>query len=434
MKQVLMFWMRSIRSLNKQIHMQKLQLLLLIMSATFISTSLFSQPVLQTGGKKMPSEWIDKDTHHKVIRLTRREGNSASFYFHNNPFILGQYGKGDRMVFYGNNPRKNEKVMQLFTVNLSTFQIKQLTFDNNRKSGEIVGRKSHNIYYQEQDSVFCVNADTKIVTLIYVFPSDFKGSITTLNANETLLGGVWSSNAEKAIFKANPEKRKFFTKIFEAKLPRTLFTIDLKNKQLHKLFTDTAWLNHVQFSPTDPSLMMFCHEGTWQKVDRIWTINIDTKKVTLIHKRTMNMEIAGHEWFSPDGKTIWYDLQLPRGKEFFVGGTDIKTEKEVKYQLTRNEWSVHYTISPDEKLFAGDGGDTVSVANAKDGKWIYLFTPDGSHFKAERLVNMKYHHYHLEPNVHFSPDGKWIIFRANFEGFESVYAVKIARGMNKTTK
>jgi oligogalacturonide lyase len=400
------------------------------MGATFTISPLFSQPLLKTGGKKMPNEWIDKDTHHKVIRLTRREGNSASFYFHNNPFILGQHGKGDRMAFYGNNPRKNENVMQLFTVNLSNFQIKQLTFDNNRKSGEIVGRKSHNIYYQEQDSVFSVNADTKRVTLIYVFQPDFKGSITTLNANETLLGGAWSSNAEKAILKANPEKREFFTKIFEAKLPRTLFTIDLKTKQLYKLFTDTAWLNHVQFSPTDPSLMMFCHEGTWQKVDRIWTINIDTKKVTLIHKRTMNMEIAGHEWFSPDGKTIWYDLQLPRGKEFFVGGTDIKTEKEVKYQLTRNEWSVHYTISPNEKLFAGDGGDTVSVANAKEGKWIYLFTPDGSRFKAERLVNMKYHHYHLEPNVHFSPDGKWIIFRANFEGFESVYAVKIAREMN----
>jgi oligogalacturonide lyase len=27
--------------------------------------------------------------------------------------------------------------------------------------------------------------------------------------------------------------------------------------------------------------------------------------------------------------------------------------------------------------------------------------------------------------VHFSPDGKWIIFRANFEKIENVYAVEI---------
>jgi oligogalacturonide lyase len=54
-----------------------------------------------------------------------------------------------------------------------------------------------------------------------------------------------------------------------------------------------------------------------------------------------------------------------------------------------------------------------------------LFRPEGDHFKAEKLVNMKHHNYKLEPNVHFSPDGKWIIFRANFEGQEEVYAVKI---------
>lgn len=40
---------------------------------------------------------------------------------------------------------------------------------------------------------------------------------------------------------------------------------------------------------------------------------------------------------------------------------------------------------------------------------------------------MKNHHYKLEPNVHFSPDEKWIIFRANFEGTEQIYAVEIAK-------
>ena len=49
-----------------------------------------------------------------------------------------------------------------------------------------------------------------------------------------------------------------------------------------------------------------------------------------------------------------------------------------------------------------------AVAKAPNGKWIYLFTPDGNKFTSEKLVNMKHHQYKLEPNVHFSPDGKWI--------------------------
>ena len=54
----------------------------------------FSQPVMETGGKKMPGEWIDQDTKHKLIRLSNKPGENASFYFHNNPFI------GNTMVFY----------------------------------------------------------------------------------------------------------------------------------------------------------------------------------------------------------------------------------------------------------------------------------------------------------------------------------------------
>ena len=40
---------------------------------------------------------------------------------------------------------------------------------------------------------------------------------------------------------------------------------------------------------------------------------------------------------------------------------------------------------------------------------------------------MSRHNYSLEPNVHFSPDGKWIIFRANFEDETQIYAVAIEK-------
>jgi oligogalacturonide lyase len=293
--------------------------------------------------------------------------------------------------------------------------------------GEIVSAKRNEVFYQIADTVFAINITTKKERKVFVFPPDFRGDITSINADGTLLGGARSLDAEKTIFRNNPNKSDYFNKIFEAKLMRTLFTINIETKKLDKLFSDTAWLNHVQFSTTDPDLMMFCHEGPWHKVDRIWTINVKTKKITKVHTRTMDMEIAGHEWFSKDGKTIWFDLQQPRGATFFVGGYDIASGKEKKYQLQRDEWSVHFTSSPDEKIFAGDGGDPNAVAKAKDGKWIYLFTPQGDKLVSEKLVNMIHHKYRLEPNVHFSPDGKWIIFRANFEGSENIYAVEIKK-------
>ena len=407
---------------------------LVILLLIFIPCSLLSQPMLETGGQKMPNEWIDKDTKHKIIKLSRNEGSNLSFYFHNNPFI------GNRMVFYSStkndvsNIQKQEtsstssKNKQLYLLALATLKSEQLTYHESPMNGEIVDEKNGEVYYQIKDSVFSVNANTKKVKLVYVFPEDFKANVTTVNADGTLLAGAKSDDKEKELFRQNPEKKDYFNIIYEAKLPRTLFTINTKTKKLDKIFTDSAWLNHVQFSSTDPSLLMFCHEGPWHKVDRIWTINVNSKDVKLIHKRTMDMEIAGHEWFAPDGKKIWFDLQQPRGQAFFVAGADLATGKEIKYSLQRDEWSIHFNTSPDQKLFCGDGGDAGQVAKAKDGMWIYLFKPEGDHFVSKKLVNMKHHGYKLEPNVHFSPDGKWVIFRANFEGIENVYAVEIGKG------
>ncbi len=394
--------------------------------------SLHAQEVLETGGKKMPDEWIDKDTKHRVVKLTRMEGRSnLSFYFHNNPFI------GNSMVFYSSNKNNVDSVRkqeistvvsgnrQIHLLDLKTLKSEQLTYHHLPMNGEIVDNKKGIVYYQIRDTVFSVNPKTKEVKQVFVFPADFKGTVTAINADGTLLGGAKSSDEEKELFKKYPNKSSYFDIIYEAKLPRTLFTINVKTKQLDKVHSDSAWLNHVQFSTTDPNLLMFCHEGPWHKVNRIWTIDVKTKKITQIHKRIMDMEIAGHEWPSVDGKIIWYDLQQPRSTKFYVEGHNVNTGQKTKYELQRDEWSIHFNSNKDNSLFCGDGGNSGQVARAKDGMWIYLFKPEGDKFVSTRLVNMKHHNYRLEPNVHFSPDGKWVIFRANFEGIENVYAVEI---------
>ena len=226
--------------------------------------------------------------------------------------------------------------------------------------------------------------------------------------------------------------------------PLQLITINIQTGAVKMLLRGTDWYNHLQFSPTDPTLLMFCHEGPWHKVDRTWTIRTDGTQLTQIHRRTMLMEIEGHEWFSADGKWIWYDLQTPRSQVFWVAGYNVNTGERIWYNLQRSEWSVHFNVSPDGALFAGDGGGPNSVAAPGNGQWIYLFRPelvrdrtDGELpkakelvqpgvFKAEKLVNLSKHNYNLEPNVTFTPDMKWIVFRSNMFGPTHVFAVEIA--------
>jgi len=44
---------------------------------------------------------------------------------------------------------------------------------------------------------------------------------------------------------------------------------------------------------------------------------------------------------------------------------------------------------------------------------------------------MSRHDYRLEPNVSFTPDQKWVVFRSNMHGDTYVYAVEVAKAVEK---
>jgi oligogalacturonide lyase len=152
----------------------------------------------------MPNEWIDQDTGHKVIKLTRRDGINMSFYFHNNPFV------GDDMIFCGGNKkgRSDDNVkkeiynmnvgnLQMYKVNLKTLGIEQITDEKFPVHTEIVCKKTKEIFYQNRDSVISFNIATKKRKLVCVLPNFY--GIVTVNKDGTFLAGTYSDSKERDI-------------------------------------------------------------------------------------------------------------------------------------------------------------------------------------------------------------------------------------------
>ena len=401
--------------------------------------------------QEIPREWIDPDTGHRVIRLSDEPG-SASLYFHQNPYTPD----GQKLLI--------TTPTGLSTINLRTRAIEKVV--DGRVGVIIVGHKTGQVYYTRtvtnnnvrSTTVYATDLNTKTTREIAKLPP--ATSVSTVNADETMLAGTTDEKMEAAIkagtlpapptaprpqADAYPGKGEMMENRLAERRPLRLITVNTKTGEVKTLLRGTDWYNHIQFSPTDPTLLMYCHEGPWHKVDRTWTIRTDGTQLTQIHRRTMLMEIEGHEWFSPDGQWIWYDLQTPRSQVFWVAGYNVKSGERIWYNLPKNEWSVHFNVSPDGTLFAGDGGGPNSVAAPENGQWIYLFRPEMTRdrtegvlpnakdlikpgfFKAEKLVNLSRHNYSLEPNVTFTPDMKWIVFRSNMFGPTHVFAVEIAK-------
>ena len=399
----------------------------LILLTLFFSISIFAQTT-----QELPREWIDSVTGHRIVRISDENG-SSSFYFHQNGYA------GDKLVFSTRHG--------LSTYDFKTKKIEEIV--QGRAGNVIIGRKTHKVFYTKGDEVYETNVDTKETRLIVKTDKIRGGAGFAVNADETLLGGSATVGEVPKEFNSPPPqpspsptpttngvekgrdsydgKGDMMERRLAAKIPMTLYTINIKTGALNFFHPATDWMNHVQFSPTDPSLMMFSHEGPWHKVNRTWIIRTDGSDLKAIRERTMDMEIWGHEFFSQDGKWIYYDLQTPKSVQFWLGGYEVKTGKQVKYSLTKKEWSVHFNVSPNGKVFSGDGGGPNSVAKGDNGQFMYLFTPKDGKFISEKLANLAKHDYSLEPNGTFTPDGKWLVFRSNMLGPTQIYAVEIKK-------
>ncbi|HEV2486874.1 MAG TPA: oligogalacturonate lyase family protein [Terracidiphilus sp.] len=433
------------------------------------------------GGPLPPKTWVDKDTGHRVWRVSD-EPNSGGFYFNVNAYTPD----GKQMIYTAPDG--------IHVMEMATRTTKLLVANPPRPSAAkgpmypgmlhalVAGYKTNSVFYTKTDptsgvtSVYKADTNSGNVRKLVDLPA--KRMIVSVNADETLAAGTYiegdatgkeygqnmpaaaaqrpdnrvASNAQGPHYQPM-DKGEMMERRLAARLPLALFTIRLepgpngeKPGDIKILLHSTDWVNHLLFSPTDPTLLMYCHEGPWQKVDRIWMIHTDGTHNTLIHKRTMLMEIAGHEFWGLDGQTIWYDWQYPKGEDFFLAGYNLQTGKRTAYHMQRDEWSIHFNLTKDLDLFCGDGGDPGQVARAKDGEWIELFHPqlitDGPGtlneptfwqpgvFHSERLVNMSRHYYREEPNVRFSPDKSLVLFTSNMFGPSYVFAAEVAKADN----
>ena len=127
------------------------------------------------------------------------------------------------------------------------------------------------MYYTRDGSVYSTEIDTRRTSTITTLPPEIRGgSGFAVNADDTFLAGSYVEGEARGGWQPSGSGGGLEAR-WAAHLPMRLYTINIKTGEIKTFHPSTEWLNHVQFSPTDPALIMFCHEGPWHKVDRIWT-------------------------------------------------------------------------------------------------------------------------------------------------------------------
>jgi oligogalacturonide lyase len=449
------------------------------------STSAFGQadttattPQTQTP----PKTWIDADTGHRVTRLTD-EPNSEALLPSQNAYTPD----GLDMIY-----ASPEAIRAL---NLATLRTKLIVSGNVHHP--IVGTRTRRVFFtRESIDLYAVDIDTRQVKRLAALPP--LAVIRSVNADETLLvgtniepgardftqflGDAWKEATEET--RKNPTanrnskeigvdvKQKAMKMRLEAKIPEEIFTVNLQTGEVRTILKGTDWLHKVQFSAMDPDLILYEHNAPYEntEVDRIWTIRADGTQNHMVHQRAFPEESANRQFWSPDGKTIWYEVQRPAPNnptwaDHDMVGYDVATGKRRYYHMDQLQYSVYYGAGNSEGLFCGSGhrsktvhgdaptdgqilwsGEWIEVlypifnngdvgTNTQDTKWFHFYNPTsvtGSNvkytgwFRRERLVNMYNNDYtKFEPEVRFSPDNRYVIFTSNMFGPTYIFAVEV---------
>src|SRR5438067_9070460 len=151
-----------------------------------VATGFFSGALLSpaetpiTPPADPPTSWIDPDTGHRVIRLTREPG-SDSFYFNFN----GYTPDGKSMAY--------TTPAGISVLNLTTFEARQVVAGPARAI--VVGQKTTTVYYTRTgddpffSTLWCASLVTGENRKLADLPR--RAGVATINADETLAAGTF---------------------------------------------------------------------------------------------------------------------------------------------------------------------------------------------------------------------------------------------------
>lgn len=251
-------------------------------------------------GTKYPSElrdYTDPKSGLKIRQLTTK-GINYHLYFTENSF-----DSGDCSIIYFLSDRAypDTHAINVFRMDTRTGEMEQVT-DYPQGIGRATKTPdSEYLLYNVGNDLHLLHTPSGVSKCIYSDPNMLVGS-ASISADKRRIGFVRTENIPLS---DTHENYRGFTENMYAIKDCRVAVMNIDGTDCHDVFQDTHWVGHFQFSPDDPSIAMFCHEGPWNYVQqRIWIVNMDTGFVRPCFRQEQD-DSVGHEFWTRDGMIVF---------------------------------------------------------------------------------------------------------------------------------
>lgn len=216
--------------------------------------------------------------------------------------------------------------------------------------------------------------------------------------------------------------------------PRSvLMRIDVTGPRFEALYGECEWYSHVSICPADPDLVMFCHEGSWAWVQRIWVVRASTREVWPLVVQKRLLERSGHEYFTDRGRVVTQyavrsrpDSQDWRHANILV---DPDGGNEQRFWYEGRQPAHVQTSHGDDARMVADCGPRPLGEGPQGDQWLSLLrlTEDGrSELQPLCRHDTSWKTQHSHPHPIFWPDDQSVLFNSDRGGRCNVYRAPAA--------
>jgi oligogalacturonide lyase len=365
-------------------------------------------------GRSWPSELIvsqDPISGATVRQYTQYRAHSNHSYF----TYPCWYDQGRKLVIASD----RENRVNLYGVDLETGVMTQLTDWDPAKTGHRHSLTKNplreEIYFTFDNVITALDLVTLESRPLMEVPRGYTGNLADATADGRFIVTGFCEDLSGRFQLDLGNGYIGFHEMWAAHPHCTVWKIPLDGGEPQCVHEDRCWLGHFNASPRHATLITFCHEGPWNKVDnRIWGLNIESG-VTWKIRPTAAGETVGHEYWMTDGEHIGYHGTNAAGGLY--GSIRYDNTDQVEASFHGRSWHFHSHML---SLVVGDGNAQEPYLLAwrfKDGEF------QGPKVLAWHRGSFHTQALHVHPNVH--AEGRKVLYSADPQGYGQVFIVDV---------
>jgi len=375
--------------------------------------------VLQVRGEI--KEYKDPKTGARVRRLTGDGSTNVHPYFTSWAFIGNN---ADNTILVSN----RSGAYQWYLLDIPAGRLVQLTAGAKLSANMGCVAKSGWLFYFDGPALHCVKIDTLEDRELYRVPVGFRPALPTCTADGRYVAFAYCQ--ETAL---STETGRIYSTMHERYYQHpnsVVMRIDTQKGDAVAAWGEATWISHTLIHPTQPNLILFCHEGGGTCVDqRMWIVNLNDmqmRKAAPLYPQRPG-ESCVHEYFTQQGDVgFQYSLDRPDGKREEYNAFIRPDGTWIRQYLFPGQRPGHIQSNSDNSLVVGDRA-FLSRDDKEGGKYMSLMTHANGRVQVRRLA------WHgssgLTQNSHghpsFSPDDRWVIYNSDAEKADNVYMADV---------